>query len=103
MLVREIAEALALRFEGDGNTAVTGVAPLEAAGAHQITFVGGRKAFESARGSAAGCLIVPQDFEDDWPYDDPRKSASSCVCGRCEASASATAGPAGCASDGGDR
>src|SRR5512134_1743251 len=64
MLVREIAEALALRFEGDGNTTITGVAPLDAAGPNQISFAGGRKAFDSARQSAAGCLIVPPDFED---------------------------------------
>ena len=64
MLVREIAEALALRFEGDGNTAVESVGPLDSAGPNQISFVGGRKAFDGARQSAAGCLFAPQDFED---------------------------------------
>ena len=63
MLVRDIAASLALRFEGDGNTDIASAAPLETAGPDQIAFVGNRRAFESARASKAGCLIVPHDFE----------------------------------------
>lgn len=64
MLVREIAAALALRFEGDGSIEIRGAAPLESAGSDQISFVGAGKAFEAARASGAGCLIAPDDFED---------------------------------------
>ena len=63
MLVRDIAEALALRFEGDGATEITSAAPLETARPDQIAFVGNRKAFDAARASKAGCLMVPQEFE----------------------------------------
>ena len=64
MLVREIAEALALRFEGDGSVEIRGAAPLESADRDQISFVGGRKAFEAARASGAGCLIAADDYDD---------------------------------------
>jgi UDP-3-O-[3-hydroxymyristoyl] glucosamine N-acyltransferase len=42
---------------------VTGVAPIETAGAGEVAFVGGRKAAALADASAAGCLIVPME----WP------------------------------------
>jgi UDP-3-O-[3-hydroxymyristoyl] glucosamine N-acyltransferase len=61
--VRELAEWLGAEFEGDGEKQLEGVAPLEAAGAAELTFVSSRKAAQQAESSAAGCLIVPMDYE----------------------------------------
>ena len=44
MRVRELAEWLGATFEGDGEKELTGVAPLETAGASEVAFVGRRKA-----------------------------------------------------------
>ena len=63
MRVRELAEWLGATFEGDGEKELTGVAPLESAGGSDLSFVGTRKAAAQAESSAAGCLIVP----DEWP------------------------------------
>ncbi len=63
MRVRELAEWLGATFEGDGEKDVTGVAPLETAGALEVAFVGNRKAAAQAESSAAGCLLVPLE----WP------------------------------------
>src|ERR1022692_2515591 len=63
MRVRELAEFLGATFEGDGEKEVTGVAPLETAGAADVAFVGSRKAVTNAESSAAGCLLVPSE----WP------------------------------------
>ncbi len=62
MRVRELAEWLAATFEGDGEKELTGVAPLETAGASELAFVANRKAAALAQASAAGCLIVPPEF-----------------------------------------
>jgi UDP-3-O-[3-hydroxymyristoyl] glucosamine N-acyltransferase len=60
--VREIAELLGASYEGDGDTNITAAAPIESAGATDISFVGNRKAIAQAEGSRAGCLIVPSGF-----------------------------------------
>jgi len=63
MRVRELAEWLGATYEGDGEKDLSGVAPLESAGAADVAFVGSRKAAQQAESSAAGCLIVPEE----WP------------------------------------
>ena len=63
MRVRELAEWLGATYEGDGEKELTGVAPIETAGASEVSFVGTRKAEAQAEGSAAGCLLVPPE----WP------------------------------------
>jgi len=63
MRVRELAEWLGATFEGDGEKELSGVAPLESAGAADLAFVGNRKAGQQAESSAAGCLLVPEE----WP------------------------------------
>jgi UDP-3-O-[3-hydroxymyristoyl] glucosamine N-acyltransferase len=68
MRVRELAEWLGATFEGDGEKELTGVGPLDTAGASEVSFVGGRKAAEQAQASAAGCLIVPVE----WPSPSER-------------------------------
>src|SRR5262249_21166485 len=62
MRVRELAEWLGSTFEGDGEKELSGVAPLETAGASELSFVSGRKAMQSADASSAGCLIVPPEY-----------------------------------------
>ncbi len=62
MRVRELADWLGATYEGDGEKELTGVAPLETAGATDLSFVGNRKAMGQAEQSAAGCLIVPADY-----------------------------------------
>jgi UDP-3-O-[3-hydroxymyristoyl] glucosamine N-acyltransferase len=62
MRVRELAEWLGATFEGDGEKELTGVAPLDTAGASDVAFVGNRKAAAQAETSAAGCLIVPEEW-----------------------------------------
>ena len=67
MLTKELAERLAVRLEGDGEVEITGAAPIETATSADITFVGGRKAFEAAKASSAGCLIAPEEYENAPP------------------------------------
>jgi UDP-3-O-[3-hydroxymyristoyl] glucosamine N-acyltransferase len=63
MRVRELAEWLGATYEGDGEKDLSGVAPLESAGASDVAFVGSRKAAAQVPTSAAGCLLVPTE----WP------------------------------------
>src|SRR5258706_12229551 len=60
--VEEIAGELKAAWEGQGDLEITGVAPLESAGASDIAFVGNRKAAANATQSRAGCLLVTDDF-----------------------------------------
>jgi UDP-3-O-[3-hydroxymyristoyl] glucosamine N-acyltransferase len=62
LLVSELASALELPFEGNGNHNVFAAAPLETAGWFDLAFVGNAKAAQAAHESTAGCLIVPADF-----------------------------------------
>src|SRR5258708_38783206 len=68
MRVRELAEWLGATYEGDGEKEINDVAPLEAAGASHVSFVGSRKAAAQAESSAAGCLLVPME----WPSGSSR-------------------------------
>lgn len=63
MRVKDLAAQLGVTFEGNGEHEITGAAPLETAGAADISFVANRKAAEAAKASAAGCLIVPFEFD----------------------------------------
>ncbi|MDX2150459.1 MAG: UDP-3-O-(3-hydroxymyristoyl)glucosamine N-acyltransferase [Bryobacteraceae bacterium] len=60
--MRELAEWLGATYEGDGERDILRAAPLETAGAGDLSFVSGRKALHTAAASAAGCLIVPSNF-----------------------------------------
>ena len=62
MRVRELAEWLGATFEGDGEKEILNVAPLETAGASDLSFVGNQKAAKQAEASAAGAIIVPGEF-----------------------------------------
>ncbi len=63
MRVRELAEWLGATFEGDGEKELIGVAPLESAGGEELSFVASARGYKQAEMSAAGCLLVPPDFE----------------------------------------
>jgi UDP-3-O-[3-hydroxymyristoyl] glucosamine N-acyltransferase len=58
-----LAEWLGAPFEGDGEKNIDAAGVLETAGASELAFVANRKAAGQAAASAAGCLIVPPDFE----------------------------------------
>lgn len=60
--VREIANHLKAVWEGEGELDVVSVAPLESAGRSDLSFIGNRKAAAAASQSAAGCLLVADDF-----------------------------------------
>lgn len=62
MLVRELADMLGGMWEGDADRDIRRVAPLETAGAGDITFVGNPKAAKAASDSDAGCLLVPPNY-----------------------------------------
>jgi UDP-3-O-[3-hydroxymyristoyl] glucosamine N-acyltransferase len=62
MRVRELAEWLGATFEGDGEKEIADVAPLDTAGARDLSFVGNRKAAAQAEASAAGAILVPTEF-----------------------------------------
>jgi len=57
-----IAQSLGCRLEGDPDTEITGVAGIEEADDHQITFVSNRKYARHARTTGAGAIIVDEDF-----------------------------------------
>jgi hypothetical protein len=63
MKVSEIASWLGLPVEGDGGLNILQAAPLDTAGPADIAFALPRKAGREAAASHAGCLIVPEDFD----------------------------------------
>jgi UDP-3-O-[3-hydroxymyristoyl] glucosamine N-acyltransferase len=63
MLVKDLAAWLEAPFEGDPECDVHHVAALEDAAAADISFVTKGRAAKFAGESAAGCLLVPPDFE----------------------------------------
>lgn len=63
MLVKDLAAFLDAEFEGDPQLALQNVAALEDATAHDLAFVSRGRAARLAADSAAGCLLVPLDFE----------------------------------------
>jgi UDP-3-O-[3-hydroxymyristoyl] glucosamine N-acyltransferase len=61
--VKELAAFLQAPFEGDGECVLRKVAALEFAGPEDLSFVSGGRARKLADSSAAGCLLVPADFD----------------------------------------
>lgn len=84
MRVRELAEWLGATFEGDGEKEIVRAAPLESAGAGELSFVGNRKAALAASSSAAACLIVPAGFPGEGRtlirVAEPRTAFARAVC-----------------------
>lgn len=64
MLVKELAAFLESSFEGDPDLDVRHVAALEDATANDLAFVSGQgRAAKGAQESAAGCLLVPLEWD----------------------------------------
>ena len=63
MRVKELAAFLQAPFEGDGERVLRKVSAVEDAGPEDLSFVTGGRAAKMAEASAAGCLLVPADFE----------------------------------------
>jgi UDP-3-O-[3-hydroxymyristoyl] glucosamine N-acyltransferase len=59
--VRELAERLELPFEGDGGTAISGVASLDAAGPGDLVFFAQRKRRPVLEATAAAAAILPPE------------------------------------------
>ena len=62
MTVAELARLLGAPFEGDADRPLSSAAPLDSASETDLVFAAGSKAFDQARESRAGCLIVPPDY-----------------------------------------
>jgi len=62
MRVKELAAFLEASFEGDGERVLRKVAALDDAGPEDLSFVTGGQSVKRAEESAAGCLLVPNDF-----------------------------------------
>jgi UDP-3-O-[3-hydroxymyristoyl] glucosamine N-acyltransferase len=63
MKVIEIAQWLGLSFEGEADRNVQQAAPIESAGPDQIAFAMPKKAQREVTTTHAGCLIVPEAFD----------------------------------------
>src|SRR5437764_3760560 len=61
--VRQLAERLGIPHEGDADRVITSAAPIETAGPADLSFASGRKVFDQARASQAGCLIAPAEYQ----------------------------------------
>lgn len=58
MKAKALADALGARLDGDPDLWITGVAPLERAGAADLSFLANPKYREAAKGSGAGAVLV---------------------------------------------
>ena len=60
MKLREIAEALGCRLEGDGDLEITGVAGMEHAGPSQLTFLANPKYAPKVKQTRAGAILAAE-------------------------------------------
>jgi UDP-3-O-[3-hydroxymyristoyl] glucosamine N-acyltransferase len=60
MKVRELSRLLGGELHGEGDSEIHGVAGLEEAGPHDLTFAEGARAVGQAQHSRASCILVPQ-------------------------------------------
>ena len=65
MTLAELARALGARLRGDGAAEVSGVAPLDAAGPGEVTFVADAARLSGLVPSRAAAFIVPEQLADD--------------------------------------
>ena len=64
LTLRELADAIQARLEGDPDVPLSGVAPLERAGPRDLSFLANPRYEDSARRSKAGALIVGDSFRE---------------------------------------
>lgn len=88
MLVRElvdsIRETIDARWEGDGDRDLKRVAPIEEATGSELAFVSHGRSLKDSAESRAGCLIVPEAFENSpgrtvIRTSDPRAAAAVAI------------------------
>jgi UDP-3-O-[3-hydroxymyristoyl] glucosamine N-acyltransferase len=65
VLLQDLAESLDLRWSGDGQFPIRGVASLETAGPNDLVHVRDASHLESFRGSRAGAVILPEGLDRD--------------------------------------
>ena len=70
--LRELADLVGGRLEGDPAREVSGVASLTDAGPDHVAFVSLPRYAKAAAGSSAGCLVVPEDWQ---PFAETGKAA----------------------------
>jgi UDP-3-O-[3-hydroxymyristoyl] glucosamine N-acyltransferase len=63
LTVAQIAELCGGTAEGEVHLEITSVNSLGSAGGTELSFVGNRRAAANSHASAAGCLLVPSDFD----------------------------------------
>jgi len=63
MKLRELAERLGCQLIGDGELEITGVAGLEQAGPHQLTFLANKKYAPKVKSTQAGAIVAPEPVE----------------------------------------
>jgi len=64
MKLREIADALGCRVEGDGELEISGVAGVEQAGPGQLTFLANPKYTPKVRHTKASAILVSEPIGD---------------------------------------
>jgi UDP-3-O-[3-hydroxymyristoyl] glucosamine N-acyltransferase len=64
MKLRELASRLGCRIDGDEDLEITGVAGLEQAGPHDLTFLANPKYVPKVKETRAGAVLVSEDIED---------------------------------------
>jgi len=84
MHVKDLAEWLGAPWEGDGALEVQRVAALEDAGWNDVSFATRGRSLKQAADSAAGCLLVPEDFDNSGQRTiirtkDPRAAAARAI------------------------
>jgi UDP-3-O-[3-hydroxymyristoyl] glucosamine N-acyltransferase len=84
LTVAQIAELCGTTVEGDGRMVLTSASSLEDAEASQLSFVGNKKAVSISQRSAAGCLLVPLDYDNQGKrtvirVPDPRRAFAQAV------------------------
>ncbi len=67
MKVKQIADFLNSEFTGDGDIEISKVASLEKAQTGEISFIENTKSFKTSFKTDASCLIVPQNFDLEFP------------------------------------
>jgi UDP-3-O-[3-hydroxymyristoyl] glucosamine N-acyltransferase len=82
--VKELAAWLDAAWEGDGDREVRRMAPLEDAGAEDISFITRGRPLKHADASRAGCLLVPDDYHNHASRTvirarDPRAAAARAI------------------------
>src|SRR3954463_3380518 len=84
MLVKELALFLDAPYEGDADLRLNRVASLEDATPNDVSFVTKGRVAKTAADSAAGCLLVPPDYDNATARTiirtrDPRGSAARAI------------------------